>query len=177
MKTYLKISLFTFFILNIFNIKAQPLQKGVRSGNNLSSCNNPNKVSVCHIPNEDPSKAHTICVGGKALAAHLAHGDYAGECNDPNDQFTYKFSVSPNPYSGYTTIRYNLPDDGNVVMYVSDQYYKKIQTIVNQFQTSGEYSYQFSAVRLGYPSGFYLLDFTYVNGSKIIHESVILMEY
>ena len=39
------------------------------------------KVQVCHIPPGNPSNFHTINVSGKALSAHLAHGDLAGACN------------------------------------------------------------------------------------------------
>ena len=178
MKIYFKILFSAFLILPLFNIKAQTFEmvKGVRSGNNLSACDNPNKTAVCHIPFDDPSNAHTICVGAKALAAHLAHGDYVGRCDDPNGQLEYEFCVSPNPYFGYTTIHYILPTDGHVVMDVSDQFSKKIQTIVNQLQVAGDYTYQFSARSLGYPPGFYLLNFTYFT-TPIIHESVILLEY
>jgi len=178
MKIYLKILFSALLILPVFNIKAQTSEtvKGVRSGNNLSACDNSNKTAVCHIPFDDPSNAHTICVGAKALAAHLTHGDYVGRCDDPNDELIYEFCVSPNPYFGYTTIHYILPSDGYVVMDVSDQFSKKIQTIVNQLQAAGDYTYQFSARSLGYPPGFYLLNFTYFT-APIIHESVILLEY
>jgi hypothetical protein len=38
------------------------------------------KVTICHIPNGDPSKAHDITVGASAVPAHLAHGDTVGPC-------------------------------------------------------------------------------------------------
>ena len=37
-------------------------------------------VTLCHLPPENPSNAQTIVVGQAAVAAHLAHGDYLGEC-------------------------------------------------------------------------------------------------
>ena len=39
------------------------------------------KVTICHIPPGNPENAHTIVVGGSAVAAHLAHGDFEGECD------------------------------------------------------------------------------------------------
>ena len=40
--------------------------------------------AVCHIPPGNPENAHTLCVGSKnAVAAHVAHGDYEGECSAP----------------------------------------------------------------------------------------------
>ena len=38
------------------------------------------KVDVCHIPPGNPANAHTINVDVSAVPAHLAHGDYLGEC-------------------------------------------------------------------------------------------------
>lgn len=40
------------------------------------------KVKVCHIPPGNPANFHTILISENALAAHLAHGDLAGACND-----------------------------------------------------------------------------------------------
>jgi len=49
------------------------------------------KVLVCHIPNADPEKRKTLCIGRPALEAHLRHlgakrgsehVDYAGPCKD-----------------------------------------------------------------------------------------------
>ena len=40
------------------------------------------KVQVCHVPPDDPSNFHTITVSENALAAHLAHGDLPGSCDD-----------------------------------------------------------------------------------------------
>lgn len=40
------------------------------------------KVDVCHIPPGNPDNFHTIRISENALAAHLAHGDFASACND-----------------------------------------------------------------------------------------------
>jgi len=39
------------------------------------------KITICHIPPGNPSKAHTITVGGNAVDKHLAHGDVMGSCD------------------------------------------------------------------------------------------------
>ena len=39
------------------------------------------KEVICHIPPGNPSKAHTITVGGHAVDRHLAHGDVIGPCD------------------------------------------------------------------------------------------------
>ncbi len=38
------------------------------------------KVTVCHIPGGNESASNSIKIGESALDAHLAHGDYEGEC-------------------------------------------------------------------------------------------------
>ena len=38
------------------------------------------KVTICHVPHGNPENAHTTTVSENAVAAHLAHGDYLGEC-------------------------------------------------------------------------------------------------
>jgi hypothetical protein len=40
------------------------------------------KVSICHIPPDDPTNAHTITVAGPAVQAHLDHGDIARPCEE-----------------------------------------------------------------------------------------------
>mgnify|MGYP001619380431 CR=1 FL=1 len=42
------------------------------------------QVMICHIPPGNPNNAHTIIVGANAVNAHLAHGDYLGECISNN---------------------------------------------------------------------------------------------
>lgn len=39
------------------------------------------KVVICHVPPGNPDNAHTIIIGAPAVPAHLAHGDYEGECD------------------------------------------------------------------------------------------------
>jgi len=47
------------------------------------------KVSVCHIPPDNPDNAHTLSISENAVQAHLDHGDELGECSvdvPPNDE-------------------------------------------------------------------------------------------
>ncbi|MGB2986268.1 MAG: hypothetical protein WBE26_10325 [Phycisphaerae bacterium] len=46
---------------------------------------NENQVIICHIPPGNPDNTHTITVGAPAVDAHLAHGDYLGECERHDD--------------------------------------------------------------------------------------------
>jgi len=38
------------------------------------------KVTICHIPPGNPSKAHTLTLPEPAVQAHLKHGDTLGPC-------------------------------------------------------------------------------------------------
>lgn len=42
------------------------------------------KVTVCHIPRGNPGNSHPIEISVNALQAHLAHGDFIGDCSEPN---------------------------------------------------------------------------------------------
>lgn len=46
-----------------------------------------NCTTICHLPPGNPENEHTLCVGGEAVEAHLAHGDHVGACegDDPGD--------------------------------------------------------------------------------------------
>jgi hypothetical protein len=38
------------------------------------------RITICHIPDGDVSKAHDITVGESVVSDHLAHGDRIGPC-------------------------------------------------------------------------------------------------
>ena len=72
------------------------------------------KVEVCHLPPGNKANFHTITISSNALAAHLAHGDYAdacehlGEklCNDANPCTEDRFATG-------TTVCVHAPVDCN----------------------------------------------------------------
>jgi hypothetical protein len=53
------------------------------------------KVTICHIPPGNPENAHTLEVGASAVSAHLAHGDYLGECRDGTPIPIFTATVTP----------------------------------------------------------------------------------
>jgi hypothetical protein len=75
------------------------------NGNNVN-------VNVCH-------NGHTICVDQNAVPAHLAHGDYLGQCTNNSKQpyITEEkipevdFRIYPNPSNGNFTVSINLTDE------------------------------------------------------------------
>lgn len=55
------------------------------------------KITICHAPPGNPANAHTIRIGEPALAAHLAHGDTIGACDDQEPVGRERFTVCHNP--------------------------------------------------------------------------------
>src|SRR5690606_39147187 len=47
--------------------------------------NGGNKVALCHIPPGNPANPQSICVAASAVPAHLAHGDFLGDCSGSAD--------------------------------------------------------------------------------------------
>ena len=43
------------------------------------------REEICHVPPGNPDARHTILIGESAVGAHMAHGDYRGECDDDDD--------------------------------------------------------------------------------------------
>ncbi len=46
----------------------------------LMSAQGVDKVTICHIPPDNPTNPQTITVKASSLPSHLAHGDTIGEC-------------------------------------------------------------------------------------------------
>jgi len=61
----------------------------------------------------------------------------------------------PNPFNPTTVIRYSLSENRFVNLKVFDALGKEVATLVNEYQISGIYNYQFSTVNYQLPSGVY----------------------
>ena len=46
----------------------------------LSAGAPPERVTLCHQPQDDPSSARTLTVAAPAVPGHLGHGDQLGAC-------------------------------------------------------------------------------------------------
>lgn len=82
-----------------------------------------------------------------------------------------KFSLSqnyPNPFNPSTKINYEIPYDGKVSLKVYDMTGKEVLTLVNDFQTAGSYSVNFSSLSetTGLSSGVYVYRITSGNFSQ-----------
>lgn len=62
------------------------------------------KTIICHIPPGNPDKAHTLSVANSAVAAHLAHGDYLGECNADHYSGDIATIFSEGTFNGITKV-------------------------------------------------------------------------
>jgi hypothetical protein len=60
----------------------------------------------------------------------------------------------PNPFNPTTTIRYNIPKSGVVILKVYDILGQQVKTLLNQFRPVGEYEINFNASNLA--SGVYI---------------------
>jgi len=63
--------------------------------------------------------------------------------------------VFPNPFNSSTSISYNLPDPGNVVLSVYNLQGVMVLSLVNSYQPAGEQIIEFNGT--GLPSGMYYL--------------------
>jgi len=61
----------------------------------------------------------------------------------------------PNPFNPTTVIRYSLSENRFVNLKVFDALGKEVATLVNDYQISGSYNYQFSTVNYQLSSGLY----------------------
>jgi len=64
-----------------------------------------------------------------------------GNVSSIPDQYQL-FQNYPNPFNPTTTIRYTLPENGQVNLTIYDQLGRQVKTLVNQSQTAGEYQVQ-----------------------------------
>ena len=61
---------------------------------------------------------------------------------------------APNPAHDYTIIRYNLPENTEVKIFIHDLNGRLVQTLIDQKQTEGQHYVQFNIDNLS--SGMYL---------------------
>ena len=68
------------------------------------------------------------------------------------------FQNYPNPFNPSTTIRYQIPQDGLVILKVYDILGREVKTLINDFKTKGRYAVTFDASSLA--SGLYIYEIT-----------------
>lgn len=69
---------------------------------------------------------------------------------------TFKlYPVYPNPFNPQTQINYTLPADSHVILSVCNIIGQVVETLVHEYQQSGDYSYQWNSST--FPSGIYFI--------------------
>ncbi len=77
--------------------------------------------------------------------------------------FAASFELSqnyPNPFNPSTSIRFNLPVDGNVSLIIYDNRGREVSTLVNGFKTAGYYDVSFNGASLSSGVYFYKVKFS-----------------
>jgi hypothetical protein len=95
------------------------------------------------------------------LAQQVSKNGLLGEVITVVDDREYKqlpenfalYQNFPNPFNSNSVIRYNLPNNEQVILEVFDLLGQKVKALVDQYQTAGTYSVTFEAGSL--PSGIY----------------------
>ena len=131
----------------------------VRCGNNM------NKVLVCHVNKNDPSKIKTICVSPNAVQTFLDNGSHLGPCTSNNSSRSITDVVTPhfvinNPTQHEFTLRTNNIT-GSFRLNVMDVLGRVIET--KAIQGSGPL--QFGG---RYPKGIYLAIVVHNGESTVI---------
>jgi hypothetical protein len=84
----------------------------------------------------------------------MGTGEEYSSVNDIIPLETFLFSNYPNPFNRKTVIKYQLKTGSNVQLIIYDFTGREIKTLINQVQSSGEYSITFDANDLA--SGIYI---------------------
>jgi len=89
------------------------------------------KVTLCHIPKDNPSNAHTITVGASAYGAHLAHGDYEESCDyDPESSLAKIEAKLAEKYEKLQEKRYEFEQKQ---IELAEKYAKKLAKLESKY--------------------------------------------
>ena len=79
------------------------------------------------------------------------------------------YNIYPNPFNPITSIEYSLPENATIELTIYNNHGRKIQSLVQGFQTAGYHSINWNA--FNYPSGIYLIRLesgTYSKTQKVV---------
>jgi hypothetical protein len=105
------------------------------------------KVKVCHKTGSNNNPCNNLCVSESAVAAHLAHGDYLGDClpncaaplytkgnvveEKPTSSDMFPVKVIPNPTNNYFTLDAGSGSKEKIVVIVYDVLGRIVKHIEN----------------------------------------------
>jgi len=102
------------------------------------------------------------------MKKHFGSGKTKTEENIIPKEYTL-YQNYPNPFNPSTTIKYDLPETGNVELTIYDILGRRVKTLINAKQQAGKYEVKFDATNLA--SGVYLYQVrseNFVNTKKMI---------
>ena len=102
------------------------------------------------------------------LRKHFGNGDKESEKETLPTEYTL-YQNYPNPFNPLTTIKYDLPNAGDVSLIIYDILGRKVNELVNTKQEAGRYEIQFNASSLA--SGVYIYQLIaekYISAKKMI---------
>lgn len=125
-------------------------------------------ASVAYLPEKDGSGNITITAEADGLETAMWSGEVITSSQDSEAQYDkpeeYQLEQNyPNPFNPVTTINYTLPESGQVSLAIYDIMGRRIKTIVEQYQDSGNYSVSFDGTGLSSGTYIYLLKVSTTN--------------
>jgi hypothetical protein len=113
-------------------------------------------------------RENTICLGTFALLPE----EEINNDNPVEEVDSYGLSQNyPNPFNPSTTIRFQIPVEGNVSVKVYDISGKLVTELVNEFMQTGKHSLQFNGSNLSSGAYYYRID---ANGFTDIKKMLLI---
>ncbi len=113
-------------------------------------------------------RENTICLGTFALLPE----EEINNDNPVEEVDSYGLSQNyPNPFNPSTSIRFQIPTEGNVSIRVYDISGKMVAELVNEFKQKGSHTVQFNAARLSSGAYYYRID---ANGFTDIKKMLLI---
>ncbi len=103
----------------------------------------------------DKNHGWLICNNSKVF--YISNNDIITDIENEVNTIPNKFILAqnyPNPFNPTTTISYSIPKGSFVTLTIYDVLGRKVKTLVNKFQTAGNYKVSFNAE--GFTSGVYI---------------------
>jgi len=130
-------------------------------------------LGIVHIRNDEmprpPEYLLSAIIDGDTL------GTIVGVENDSDDYLpssTKLFQNYPNPFNPETIITYSLSQSGPTRLILYNLLGERIETLINQYQSIGNYSYKLNLS--GLPSGVYI--YTLISGNTVSSKKMLYLK-